>query len=70
MKHKLINNFYDVKYIKDNDFVVFTSGGLDAGQNKKIVRPADVIDGKSLKLLSSKFNYQKFTSALIISKNR
>ena len=30
----------------------------------------DVIDGKSLKLLSSKFNYQKFTSALIISKNR
>ena len=52
----------------DNDFIVFTRGGLEEGSDQKIIRPADVIDGKSLKLLTSRFKIEKITSALIISK--
>ena len=69
MQHKLIKNETDFDDLNDDDLVVFTNGGLEAGENKKIVRPADVIDGKSLKFLSSRFFLEKRTSSLIIKRD-
>ena len=68
IQHKLLHNVYDFDDLNQNDLVVFTNGGLTAGERKKIVRPADVIDGNSLKLLASKFNLERKTSSLIIKR--
>ena len=69
LQHKLLKDKSDFDYLEDEDLIVFTNGGLEAGENKKIVRPADVIDGKSLKLLSSRFILENGTSSLIIKRD-
>lgn len=71
IRHQLINDNDFLNNINDNDIIVFTDGGYSEGKeikNKKILRPSDVLDGKSMKLLGSKFNLLKRTSALIINK--
>ena len=68
-QHILVKNRSDFDDLTENDFIVFTNGGLVAGKNNEIVRPADVIDGKSLKLLASRFVLQKHTSSLIIKRD-
>ena len=71
IKHILIQNDNFLNIIDDDNIIVFTKGGYFDGsekENKQILRPADVLDGKSMKLLGSKFNLLKDTSALVIEK--
>ena len=65
--HRLFKNSMKIGYFREDDQIVFTNGGIETDKNKKILRPANVIDGKSLKLLSTKFILESNTSALIIS---
>ena len=62
----------DNKYIDkldDESVIVFTNGGYITKDEKYILRPSDVIDRNSLKLISEQFTLNSNTSALIVSKS-
>ena len=67
IQHRLFKNSMEIGDFREDDLIVFTNGGLEAKKNKKILRPADVIDGRSLTLLSTRFILESNPSALIIS---
>ena len=54
----------DLYGLSEEDVVVFTSGGIVATGNKKILYPGDIADGATLGKIVPKFEVQKKTSVL------
>ena len=60
----------DLYGLSEEDVVVFTSGGIVATGNKKILYPGDIADGATLGKIVPKFEVQKKTSVLKIKRLR
>ena len=67
IKHINIKNSDYISNLNKTDTVVFTNGGYVTEERKYILRPADVVDSKSLKLIATQFKLLENTSALIVS---
>ncbi len=69
MQHIQIEDNKYIDKLDDESVIVFTNGGYVTKDDKYILRPSDVIDRKSLKLISEQFTLNSKTSALIVSKS-
>lgn len=68
LRHEELTNKVDLYGLSEEDVVVFTSGGIVATGNKKILYPGDIADGATLGKIVPKFEVQKNTSVLKIKK--
>jgi hypothetical protein len=69
LKHIQIKDTNYLQDLNNDDVIVFTNGGYITTDGKNILRPSDVIDKKSLKLISKQFSLSSNTTALIVSSN-
>jgi hypothetical protein len=68
LRHLELKNKKELYGMSEKDIVVFTSGGILATGDKKILYPGDIADGVTLEKIASKFEIQKKTTVLKIKK--
>ncbi len=69
IKHIQLQDNNYLKNLNNEDVIVFTNGGYLTKDKKNILRPSDVVDKNSLKLISEKFELCANTSVLVVSKS-
>ena len=69
LRREELTSKVDLYGLSEEDVVVFTSGGIVATGNKKILYPGDIADGATLGKIVPKFEVQKKTSVLKIKKD-